>query len=900
MKNITFFLKAIILVVSILFSRNTFTQTPIGNYNLIDFDGIDDYIDFGNNHNYINDLTVEAWILQENSTAKGTIVSKNNAKTGNEDGYSLEINNNYLRFIWYKNSGNRIADITSPYPITNNKWYHIAVTIDNSSAQLYIDGVEVENDNTTSSPTNNSNKFIIGATYDSDTPTEPKNYFDGYIDEVRIWNLSLSPTQLREMMNQEIERNGTEVRGKVISKHVSGGLLWANLKGYYTMTNNSADDSSSNSINGSPMNSTTEELQNAPLPYTTKADGTWSDVSESTPWLYGDSVWNVPNSIGIDGSTYIDWNIVQTSHNIASGNKDITVLALISDTSGKKLTIANPTETLDENNSGQGLRITHYLKMDGDIDLVGESQLLQDSGSVLDENSSGKLQKDQQGTADLYTYNFWSSPVGISNITTNNNSYTLPDVLRDGTSSETPLTINYLTSGYNGSSGNPISIADYWIWKYSNNLNNSYSSWQHVRSSGTLFAGEGFTMKGVTDTNADVEDKQNYVFVGKPNNGDISLTIDAGNNYLIGNPYPSAVDAHQFLLDNRAQNNGEGVFTGPLYYWNHWGNGTHVLSDYQGGYATYSMSGGAPAPTSSNNPNSNKSPGRYIPVGQGFFVSSQTGATIKFNNGQRVFVKENGEESTFIRSNNSDESLDTADTRTKIRIGFNSVNTIHRQLLFTLDPNTTPNFDWGYDALVYEFQIDDMFWMLNNDKYVILSTNEINNKTRLPLGIITKNDGLNNITIDELINVPSNIEIYAYDRDLNIAHDLRSSNYEFYLPSGEYLDRFEIIFFKSKSYVDDELDDLDDASGESNNLEEFNNLDIHFSNTSQSIVIINPELINIKSVELFNVLGQSIYSIKDIPSINHSKFKTKNISSGTYILKLNTETKILTKKVLVD
>jgi hypothetical protein len=41
----------------------------------------------------------------------------------------------------------------------------------------------------------------------------------------------------------------------------------------------------------------------------------------TTPWKYGDSVWDYPNSIGYNG-TLIDWNIVQMGHNINSGNKD--------------------------------------------------------------------------------------------------------------------------------------------------------------------------------------------------------------------------------------------------------------------------------------------------------------------------------------------------------------------------------------------------------------------------------------------------------------------------------------------------------------------------------------------------------------------------------------------------
>src|SRR5690606_27631402 len=178
----------------------------------------------------------------------------------------------------------------------------------------------------------------------------------------------------------------------------------------------------------------------------------------------------------------------------------------------------------------KGLYNSFYVKLDGKIDLDGESQLIQTENSVLDVTSSGVLERDQQGTRDLFTYNYWSSPVGISNATTNNNSYTVPDVLSDGTTASSPISINFLTSGYNGNnSSSPISIADYWIWKYSNRLSDTYSEWQHVRSTGTLLAGEGFTMKGVQSKSGNITLKQNKVINRKPNNGDITLTISSGN-----------------------------------------------------------------------------------------------------------------------------------------------------------------------------------------------------------------------------------------------------------------------------------------------------------------------------------------------------------------------------------
>ena len=43
---------------------------------------------------------------------------------------------------------------------------------------------------------------------------------------------------------------------------------------------------------------------------------------------------------------------------------------------------------------------------------------------------------------------------------------------------------------------------------------------------GSILAGEGFTMKGVSDTGGNVSFTQNYTIEGKPNNGDISIPIN--------------------------------------------------------------------------------------------------------------------------------------------------------------------------------------------------------------------------------------------------------------------------------------------------------------------------------------------------------------------------------------
>ena len=59
----------------------------------------------------------------------------------------------------------------------------------------------------------------------------------------------------------------------------------------------------------------------------------------------------------------------------------------------------------------QLIQNTKYVRLDGQIDLVGESQLIQTAASELDVVSAGYIERDQQGKTDVYEYNHWSSPV---------------------------------------------------------------------------------------------------------------------------------------------------------------------------------------------------------------------------------------------------------------------------------------------------------------------------------------------------------------------------------------------------------------------------------------------------------------------------------------------------------
>ena len=773
----------------------------------IDLDGDDDSIAFlWPNEISLGDFgdpfTFETWFMREGpgggnrGTIFNTISTEGIAPWINSLGMELYIDaNDNLQFDWhwYNPAGSGVVNLTTDNPanpqqsISYNRWYHVAITYDGTTINLYVDGVHMDTGVLTFDFAHFFSSVLRFGCANTGGPGEfvADHHFNGVIDETRIWSVALSEDQIRQMMNQEIRRVSGNVRGRVVPLDIPG-LSWGdNLEGYYRFDSNATDRSTNGrdgTLYGNPIFTTATA---APLPYNTTSTGIWDDADT---WLYGNNL-NLPNGTAIDGSTPITWNIVKTSHRVSSPDRDLTLLGLkvVSNT----LSIVAPYEInpLLEDNTGHSLEVTHYLKINGTLDLVGQSQLLQGEGSILDSASKGSLQIDQQGTKSKFMYNYWSSPV-VPKSTSSDEDYSVAEVMLDGTTSNNPKTMSFV-GGYDGNTTDPISIAYFWIYTLSN-LPGEYSNWMHVGADGGLKVGEGYTMKGVMTHTDPYTDTQNYVYEGLPNNGDYTLTVEAGNHYLIGNPYPSAINADQFIADNAS------VLDGTLYFWDHLGGASHNLAAYIGGYASYNgFEGEAADPFNTNlfvgvpSPNV---PRKFIPVGQAFFVIAHTDGEIVFNNGQREFERE-GPDSVFLRPAATDPGPPTmVDTREKIRLNFMSPAGYNRKLLVGADPNATDEYDSGYDASAYQSNPEDIFWLLDDYLCAMQGVSDLNTDRRLPLSIRTNTQGQVTIEIDELMNIPASKDIYLLDKHLEVFHDLRTGAYQVDLDPGYYDNRFELVF----------------------------------------------------------------------------------------------------------
>lgn len=841
--------------------------------NVVNFDGVDDHVNFKNNHHLDNgNFSLEIWV-KSNATNGNTqtIISKHLSPTS-ADGYDLRLVNNIISFHWNNNS------IVAAHPIDTNRWYHLAVTFDGTNYNLYIDGI-LENTATGTNPGLNNVDMILGAM--SQNTYTPYNYYNGYADELRIWNVSLTVDQIRKMMNQEIINDGIgNTKGVIVPKNISG-LSWNNLSGYYQM-NRASDisngylmDKSGNSKNGKLKGIYIQEPDTAPIPYTSRINGNWETDATWTNY----PVWDVPNSFGVDGTTKIDWNIVETSHDITSNGNKIVLGLLVN---SNRLSAANDSK----------IEVSSYLKLDGKIDLVGKSQLVQTTDSDLDVTSSGSLERDQQGQSNLYNYNYWSSPVSPINSTANNTDYTVAGIMKDGTTT-TPQDINWI-GGYDGSPSSPISLARYWLYTFDNYVND-YANWNQIQENTAIRVGQGFTLKG----SGTASGNQNYTFVGKPNNGTISTNTVASDQLLLtGNPYPSALNVEAFLDDNL------GSIDGSLYFWEHYTtNNTHILRDYQGGYAVRNYLGGiAPVSPSliSGLGSSTRIPGQFVPVGQGFFVNGNltTGGTVTFNNGQRGFHKEDesgvsnslfktAQNKKTLNQENNDNDKIAADPYMKIRLGYNTHNLYHRQVLLGfMNEKATSGMDYGYDALNIDDFPNDMYFLVGDNQLVIQGVGFFDVNTSLPIGVKANEDGRVSFVIDTLENFAPDQPIFIHDNLTDTYHSIRGKTYEISLPAGTHDSRFSLRFKDKTLKVDkNSIEDIQITHVQNGNL----------------LVISNNLLeVTVEKATLYNILGQSV-STWNIENQNQENIRIpiKNLSSGVYVTKVKTSKGDYSKKIII-
>jgi prepilin-type N-terminal cleavage/methylation domain-containing protein len=156
------------------------------------FDGVDDYLNCGNGDSLnmgLNSWTVAVWAKFGNKTAQQFFIAKGIAAGR----WLLFYSNNTISANFYNGSGYDYWMATSRI-VNDGFWHYVVWTVNRSSSQLlYLDAkLEIGPASVSSGSSQNvtnASSFLVG---------QYVNFFEGYLDELRIYNVAMPTSQIKE------------------------------------------------------------------------------------------------------------------------------------------------------------------------------------------------------------------------------------------------------------------------------------------------------------------------------------------------------------------------------------------------------------------------------------------------------------------------------------------------------------------------------------------------------------------------------------------------------------------------------------------------------------------------------------------------------------------------------
>jgi hypothetical protein len=429
-------------------------------------------------------------------------------------------------------------------------------------------------------------------------------------------------------------------------------------------------------------------------------------------------------------------------------------------------------------------------------------------------------------------------------------------------------------------------------------LRTRYMKWRHTTSpqaweiilDGTevMVPGRGYIVRAPQTYNIEgVGASQIYpaAFIGVPNNGIITHPVSGSTGVntwnLIGNPYPSAMDATTFLNAN-AQTLG-----GTLYFWTHntafssVSNFSYSTSDY----ATWNGTGGvATAAVGDVNDNISVPTGR-IAAGQSFFVRGigEGAGTINFDNTMRVA----GSNNQFFRPTPT-QPVDDWQITGKHRIWLNLRGETQgfNQTLVGYIPSATNALDHLYDGDSFGGNQVTFYSILGAKNLVIQGRAlPFSNQDEVPLGYKTTLVGTLNISIDHHDGLFEGQNIYIKDNLLNIVHNLKEAPYLFTTVAGTFNDRFVLRYLPEASL------------GTNTPIIEANSI-LVFNKSNQ--ISIKSTSHTISKVEIYDLQGRLLFSQN---KVYKQEFTTQelHVNKQVVVVKITTDLDgIWIKKVVIN
>lgn len=539
--------------------------------------------------------------------------------------------------------------------------------------------------------------------------------------------------------------------------------------------------------------------------------------------------------------------------------------ALVSGTNvngyGKTLQVINGGNlTIHPSNT---LTITDFVEVRGATSVFD----IENSASLIQINNvanSGIISMKRNATIKALDYVYWSSPVASF-----------------ASSAISPLTSTGL------------------IWKWEpttlTGYANQFGNW--VNGNEAMTIGRGYIVRSPSGwPTANTTFTAN--FVGVPNNGTILrpitrwtytgddtagptgtlVTEDDDNWNLLGNPYPSAIDADAFISTNITHLHGF------VDLWTHGASPAAIADPF---YQDYQLNYNPNDYLRYNHLGSTK-PGFYgkIGAGQGFFVLMTDAGTMTevatFNNTMRS--KDHRNDQFFRTTATTTSSIETIE-RHRIWMKLIAPSGLSSDMLVGYATGATNSLDATFDAMNKGVKVNYELYSLAENQGLLIQGRSLpfDTNDQIPLGVKIAQNGIHTIAIsaaDGLFGTTTQ-DIYLEDLVLGITHDLRTAPYTFTAAPGRYENRFVLKFNNETLGTNDLL--LDEASV------------WVFSDHSLTVKSSKNE---IQSVRVFDLLGRALAHYPNANSMEVPLTTIQKNDSGLIIQVTLSNGTVVTKKTI--
>ncbi len=354
-------------------------------------------------------------------------------------------------------------------------------------------------------------------------------------------------------------------------------------------------------------------------------------------------------------------------------------------------------------------------------------------------------------------------------------------------------------------------------------------------------------------------------FTGVPNSGNYSMPIVYGGGNLrfnlVGNPYPSPINAVSFV--NNATNYNS--ISGTIYFWRKTNNAAKPS------YCTWTQGGFV-----HNGEAQVYDPNDVIQTGQGFFVEATgQGSTVEFDNSMR----QENHVNQFFRSVNIIE---------KNRIWLNLTNTagLFSQAMVGYITHATAGLDSTIDGKFINDGEIALTSLIEGTPYAIQGRGlPFHSTDVVPLNLKVTNAGSYTIAIDRVDGLFTNSEeIYLKDNLTGVVHNLRTSAYDFSSDAGNFDTRFEIVYQMPLS-----------TTGK----HEFNANQVVLYKDLNNSLIVNTGSEKMKSVKVFDIQGRVLLEQNNIDATQTAL--NINGSNEVILVQITTENgAVVTKKYILQ